>query len=150
MGDNNSNAAPLSGSEYKRVGALIYDRVCTYPDLPDDCEVDYQGVNGINHIGFLTVPGGKFTKRFVTGGFEAQMPFQILYKSLPTDNNLSFTAESLVDDIADWLEERPYPDLTDDRVVVQILMDSITYRSEAQDDGSIVFVRNGAVVYEKT
>lgn len=149
MPNNNSNATPLSSSEYKRVGALIYDRVCTYPHLPAECEVDYQGINGINHVGFLTVPGGKITKKYVTGAYEAQLPFEILLKTMPTDNNLSFEAESLVDDIADWLEQRPYPALSDDRVVVQILMDSTTYRSEAQDDGSIVFVRNGLILYEK-
>ena len=147
MSDRNENTAPLSGTEYRRVGALIYDRICSYPNLP--CEVDYQGINGINHIGFLTTPGGKILKRYVTGAFQAQLPFEIALKSMPTDNNLSFNAESLVDDIADWLEERPYPELSDGRVVTQIIMDSITYRSEAQDDGSIVFVRNGTVIYEK-
>lgn len=149
MSDNNNNTTPLSGSEYRRVGALIYDKIANYANLPNGCEVDYQGINGINHIGFLTAPGGKLLRKFVTGGFEAQLPFQILYKTMPTDNNLSYEAQNLVDDLADWLETKPYPDLTDDRVVTSIIMDSTTYRSEAQDDGSIVFVRNGNVVYEK-
>lgn len=151
MPDNSSqNTTPLSGSEYKRVGALIYDRICSYPNLPDGCEVDYQGINGVGHLGFLTAPGGKILKRYVTGAFQAQLPFEVLYKvALAVDNSESFNSENLVDDIAEWLEERPYPSLSDERVITQIVMDSVTYRSEAQDDGSVVFVRNGSVIYEK-
>lgn len=148
MGDNN-NSTPLSSSEYKRVGEIIYDRVCAYESLPAGLIVDYQGLNGINHLGFMTAPGGKFTKRFVTGGFEAQLPFQIFYKTAPTNNSNSFDAESFVDDLADWLEKKPYPDLTDDRQILQIVMDSITYTSTADNDGSVVYVRSGSVIYQK-
>lgn len=149
MGDNNNNATPLSNSEYKKVGAAVYDRVCDYPNLPANAVVDYQALNGIGHLGVMSVPGGKYRKRYITGGFEAEYPFQILYKTSPTENSLSFNAESLIDDLADWLEQRPYPTLTDDRVVERISMDSTTYISTADNDGSVVYVRSGVVTYEK-
>ena len=146
---NNNNTTPLGSVEYRRVGEMIYDKVRVYENLPAGIEVDYQGLKGINHLGFMTTPGGKITKRFITGGFAAQLPFQLLYKTTPTTNSTNFNAENFVDDLADWLEQRPYPELSDGRVVTSIVMDSITYISTADNDGSVVFVRNGSVFYEK-
>ena len=111
--------------------------------------MDYQSLDGINHISFITMPGGKYTKEYVTGGFEAQLPFQICYKLAATGNSQMLAAEKGVDGIADYLEENPDISLSGGREITEIVMNSVTYRSRAEDDGSMVFVRNGTVKYEK-
>ena len=140
---------PLSSKEYSAIGQGLFEKISEYPDFPAGMILDYQSLNGINHIGFMTVPGGKYTAEYVTGGFEAQLPFRILYKLAPTRNEQFLNAESLINSLADYLEENPEINLTDGRTVTKIDMDSTTYRSEADADGSIVFVRNGTVKYEK-
>ena len=111
--------------------------------------MDYQSLDGIKHISFITMPGGKYTKEYVTGGFEAQLPFQICYKLAATGNSQMLAAEKVVDGIADYLEENPDISLSGGREITEIVMNSVTYRSRAEDDGSMVFVRNGTVKYEK-
>lgn len=140
---------PLSSKEYDAISQGLFEKISQYSGLPSGLKFDYQSVDGINHIGFLTSPGGKYTKEFVTGGFEAQLPFQLLYKTGATGNAQLLKAEEVVNGIADYLEENSEMNLTEGREVIKILMDSITYRSKADEDGSMVFVRNGTVKYEK-
>lgn len=139
----------LSSKEYDALGRGLFEKISQYTALPAEVKLDYQSIDGINHIGFLTVPGGKYTKEFVTGGFEAQLPFQILYQTGATGNAQLLKAEELVNGIADYLEENPDMNLSDGREVVKISMDSVTYRSKTEEDGSKIFVRNGTVKYEK-
>lgn len=140
---------PLSLKEYSAVSQGVFEKISEYNDLPDGVKLDYQSIGGINHVGFLTIPGGKYTKEYVTGGFEAQLPFQVIYKTAVTGNAQLLKAEELVNGIADYLEGNPGISLSDGRNVTKILMDSTTYRSQSNDDGSVVFVRNGTIKYEK-
>lgn len=145
---NEDNLNPLSKKEYDSVGEAVFSTINNCPELPIDISLDYQKLDGIGHIGLLTVPGGKILRKYVTGGFEAQLPFQLLYKCAPTANGQYLDAEKLVDSIADYLSEQK-PLLSGGRETEEITMDSITYRSKAEQDGSIVFMRNGAIKYEK-
>lgn len=140
---------PLSSKEYDAIGQGLFEKISEYPNLPAGVILDYQSLNGINHIGFMTVPGGKYTAEYVTGGFEAQLPFRIYYKVAPTRNEQYLDAEILLNGIADYLEENPEINLTDSRNVAEIVMDSTTYRSASEADGSAIFARNGTVKYEK-
>lgn len=139
----------LSSKEYDAIGQAMFEKISEYESLPSGVKLDYQSLDGTNHIGFLTMPGGKYTAQYVTGGFEAQLPFQICYKLMATGNQQYLNAETAMNDLADYLEENPGMSLSGGRSVTEIQMDSITYRSQADDDGSVVFVRNGIVKYEK-
>lgn len=140
---------PLSQKEYSEIGAALFERISQYPDLPAGVKFDYQSLDGINHIGFFTVPGGKYLSEDVVGGFTAQLPFQIVYRVSATGNMQMLDAEALINNLADYLSEKPYPALTDDRNIYKITTDSTTYRSQADEDGSSVYVRSGTVNYEK-
>lgn len=139
----------LSSKEYKAIGQALFEKIAQSGEIPSGAQLDYQSLDGNNHIGLLTIPGGKYTKEYVTGGFEAQLPFQICYKLAATGNSQMLKAEETVNDIADYLEENPDISLSGGREVFEIAMNSVTYRSKAEDDGSMVFVRNGTVKYEK-
>ena len=142
-------AKALSSKEYDAIGQAMFEKISEYEKLPDKAKLDYQSLDGTNHIGFLTMPGGKYTAQYVTGGFEAQLPFQIRYKLVATGNQQNLDAENVVKGLADYLEENPDMNLTGGRNVTEIQMDSITYRSQAGEDGSVIFARNGIVKYEK-
>lgn len=143
------NVNLLSGQEYQIIGKALLERISTYSGLPADMVLDYQAVNGVGHMGFITTPGGKYLHQDVYGGFEAQLPFQVAYMLAGTGNKEMLDAETLLDGLVEYLEARPYPDLTGGRQVTKIGFDSTTYRSNANEDGSLTFVRTGRVEYEK-
>lgn len=143
------NISPLSQEEYSEIGAALFEKISQYAQLPDGAKLDYQLLDGTNHIGFLTAPGGKYLSEDVVGGFTAQLPFQIVYKLSATGNKQMLGAEALMNNLADYLSEKPYPALTGGRIIYKITMDSTTYRSQADEDGSFVYVRSGTVNYEK-
>jgi len=149
MSEMNSTANAVNSAEYEIIGKAILSLIEQCSELPSGVKFDYQAVNGNNHIGFLTAPGSMYTFEGIYGDFEAQLPFQILYKVSATDSVHMLNAETLLDSIANQLPNMIYPALTDNRVIKRIRFDSITYRSTADQDGSVVFIRNGTVKYEK-
>lgn len=145
----NEEIKPLSGKEYDSVGWSLFETISGYKELPSGVTLDYQSLDGTNHIGFFTAPGGKYTWEDVTGGFGAQLPFNIAYKLNASANGQLLNAEEFMNSLADYLSEPPYPALTGGRMVEEIVMNSTTYRTKAEDDGSITFARSGVLKYEK-
>lgn len=140
------NDEVLSSAEYGDVGLAVFATISRWPDLGDK-KLDYQAINEVGHIGFMTTPGGKILSRYVHG-FKAQLPFQIFYKCMASTNSQNADAEKVINDLASFLEEQK-PLLSDRREVERITMDSTTYKSKADQDGSVVYVRSGTVIYEK-
>lgn len=150
MGNNQQEEIkPLSSKEYDAIGEALFELINGYPRLPDGVKLDYQSIDGINHIGFFTAPDGKYLFESVTGGFEAQLSFDIMYKCSATSNGQRLRAEEFLNDIAEYLSEKPYPSLTAGRTIEKISMNSTTYRSKAEEDGSVTYVRSGMLKYEK-
>lgn len=145
----NEEINPLSSKEYDVIGWALFEAIAAYPNLPTSLELDYQSLDGTNHIGFFTTPGGKYTWEDVTGGFGAQLPFDIVYKLNASANGQLLKAEEFLNELADYLSEPPYPVLTGGRAVEKIIMNSVTYRTKAEDDGSVTFARSGVLKYEK-
>ena len=146
---NDKEIKPLSTSEYEKVGDAIFSSIVDYPELKEGMQVDYQDLKSTNCIGFFTSPGGKYLSENVIGGFTAQLPFDLVYKFTATADGQRIEAESFLNKLVDWMEQKPYPLLTDGRTIEKIIFNSTTYRTEADNDGSIKFVRSGIVRYEK-
>jgi hypothetical protein len=144
-----STENPLSSKEYDTIGWALFEMISQFDGLPSGVKLDYQKLDGVNHLGFYTSPGGKYLIEYVTGGFLAQLPFDIIYKFNATANGQLKNAEDFLNSLADYLQERPYPTLTDGREVEKITMNSTTYRTKADDDGSVQFARSGVLRYEK-
>lgn len=145
----NNESANLPSSEYSALGRAMLDMIASYPEMPASMEYDYQDLKNVNHIGFFTTPGGRYLKRDVTGSFAAQLTFEIAYKIRSTNNSGMLKAEELMNGLADYLETMRYPSLTGDRQILEIVMNSQTYRSAAEADGSVTYVRSGLLKYEK-
>lgn len=145
----NEEITPLSSNEYSEIGLALFEAINRYTGLPDGVRLDYQKLDGAGHIGFFTSPGGKYISEDVTGGFVAQMPFDIVYMLNATNNEQLLAAEEILNGLADYLAEKPYPSLTGGRTVEKVYMNSTTYRTKAGDDGSVAFARSGVLKYEK-
>jgi len=140
----------LSSGEYEAVGRALVDMVTACSSLPDTVTVDYQSVDGNDHLGVIPRPGGRYLWRDVVGCFGAQLPFDIVYQCNPVSNAERLSKEEMMNAVADHLETMNYPALSDDRTITKVIMDSTTYRTQAAPDGSVRYVRSGALEYEKS
>lgn len=140
------NQNPLSREEYSIIGQAIFEKLAEKENIP---HLDYQSIDGDDHIGFMTTPGGKYLSRDVCGGFTAQLPFQLLYQTKAKNNKELLLAEKTLTEIAEYLEQKPFPYLDGGRVIEKITCDGIPYRAQADNSTSVLFIQSGSVRYEK-
>lgn len=88
----------------------ILSLVLKYPDFPKDFKADnanirWNRINDTISIGIFPLPGAVYLKRYVSGSYTAQMPFQIIFRSSPTTNKASIDAQAVIEKLSKWLEE---------------------------------------------
>lgn len=145
----------LSKQEYDKVGDMPLELVKACPEVPQDLKdkeegILYQSMSTGRCLGIVTLPGAKYVKKNVLGGFTAQVSFQIVYKSLPTTNNQRIDAQNTVDQIMGWLEDvKGLPSLTGGRTVTKITAESsFSSKDEVGNDKSVVFAADAVMEYE--
>ncbi len=89
----------------------ILELVLAYPDYPesfsaDNSTVKWNTLGEESSIGLYPMQGAKYIKRYVSGSYVAQMPFQMLFKSSPATNKATIDAQELLTLLADWMEEK--------------------------------------------
>ena len=140
----------LSLAEYDLIGKALFELLAECPELPEGVPLKYQMKEKGESISFLTF-GSREIKKYVSGGFVAQVDFQIAYKSFPTSNGLRMEAQALVDKIMQWLEGlKDYPLLTNGRKITEIkASNSMPYTDSADKDGNVVFAADAIMEYQK-
>lgn len=147
---SNEKHERLSLSEYELIGKALFELLADCPELPDGVPLKYQTKEKGESICFFTFDS-RVKKKYVSGGFVAEVNFQIAYKSFPTTNGQRMNAQSLVDKIMKWLEgTKDYPLLTDGRTITKITASgSEPITDSADTDGNVVFVANAVMNYMK-
>lgn len=145
----------LTKQEYDKVGDMLLELIGECPKVPEDLKdkeegILYQSMSTGRCLGIITLPGAKYVKKNVLGGFTAQVSFQIAYKSLPTTNQQRIDAQNTVDQITGWLEDvKGLPGLTGSRTVTKITASSsFASKDDVGDDKSVVFVADAVMEYE--
>lgn len=145
----------LTKQEYDKVGDMLLELIRACPKVPKDLKdkeegILYQSMSTGRCLGIITLPGAKYVKKNVLGGFTAQVSFQIAYKSLPTTNQQRIDAQNTVDQIMGWLEDvKGLPGLTGSRTVTKITASSsFASKDDVGDDKSVVFVADAVMEYE--
>lgn len=145
----------LSKTEYDKVGEMLLELIAECPYVPKDLKdkaggIQYQSMGTEKCIGILTLPGAKYVKKNVLGGFTARVNFQIAYKGSPTSNKQRIDAQAVVDNIMDWLEDiQNLPRLSGGRVITKITASSsFATVDEVSNDKSTVFVADATMEYE--
>ena len=146
----------LSKEEYEKVGEMLLELIAACPHIPEDLKdraggIKYQSMSTETCIGILTLPGAKYVSFDISGGFTAQVNFQIAYKSFPTTNAQNINAQAVVDSIMDWLENvESLPKLSGGRTITKITAsNSFASVDEVGDDKSTVFVADAVMQYRK-
>ena len=147
---------PLSNKEYAKVGEMLMELITSCPNVPEDLKekeegIQYQSMGTGRCIGILTLPGAKYVSHDITGGFTAQVNFQIAYKGSPRANEQRIDAQNVVDQIMGWLEDvQNLPNMTDGRKITKITASSsFATVDEVNNDKSTVFVANAVMEYKK-
>ncbi len=88
----------------------VLELILQYPFFPQTFKANHKNVkwNSINtdtSIGIFPLQGAKYIKRYISGSYTAQMPFQMVYKCAPTTNKASIEAQEMLNSLAAWLEE---------------------------------------------
>ena len=88
--------------------------VLQYPSFPrtfkaDNSTVKWNNLNDGTSIGIFPLQGtiypAIYLKKYISGSYVAQMPFQMIYKSSPTTNKASIDAQEMLNSLAAWMEE---------------------------------------------
>lgn len=142
----------LSKTEYDKVGEMLLELIAECPFIPADLQgtpnIFYQSMGTGKCIGILTLPGAKYVKKNVLGGFTAQVGFRVAYKSSPKNNLQTINAQSVVDDIMGWLEDTDnLPNLSNGRTITKITA-SNSFLDDVGDDKSTVFSADAVMEYE--
>ena len=87
----------------------ILSLVLKYPDFPktfkaDNSSVKWNGIEDKTSIGIFPLQGAIYLKKYVSGSYTAQMPFQIVFRSSPTTNKANIDAQNVLEGLAKWLE----------------------------------------------
>ena len=141
---------PLYATEYKAVGKALLMLLSECPYLPD-APLKYQSIDEKVSVGLFTLPGAKYLRQEIDGGFVAQVRFQVAYKSFPTTNEQRSESQEVIDRIMAWLENTAeLPLLTDGRRITSITAsNSVPYKDATGEDTSITFAADAVMEYRK-
>lgn len=141
MNDNNT----LGTIEETQIRAAAYAVFSSCPFIPEYVSTQYGDMEK-SSIGMFSQQGsGRYTKRYVSGTYEAQYPFFLRYRVMPTTDANRMNAEELLESVAQWMSGTPvvvkgetyqigeYPALTDKRTIEKIEASNVFMVSKEQD-----------------
>ena len=148
------NVKLLSKKEYDAIGTMLLELIEKCPYIPERLKktgIKYQRIESGESIGIFTLPGARYLKQYVNGNYEAQISFQVAYKSSPTGNSEYVERQAVVDNIMTWLEEvEDLPALTGGRQIESIeASNSAAYKDETGSDNSVTFAADATMKYFK-
>lgn len=100
-------------------------------------------------MGIYTMQGAIYLERCIDDSFTAQYPFMIRYAAVSNTNEQRMKAQSILDEIGEWMENIQYPELSDGRTISRIERTATSYLYDRTQDGVEVYQCNMNLVYEK-
>lgn len=144
------NSAPAV--EQQMISVAVQKLLESFPELPQDIKrngVSFQRLQPDRLcMGFAPMPGAIKTREYLDGSYDAQFPFQLIYRAMPTTDSERLERYNLVDRISLWLEgvaledakgnqyQLPgYPLLSDGREITSITATTLTTLINRSDSG---------------
>lgn len=140
----------LSATEYDIIEKALWELVKKYPSEQGDPDVTAQyGELGSDVSLAVFANGGRYKKKYVSGGFVAEVNFSVLYRSFPENSPQRINSQAFVGRIMRWLENtKDLPLLTDGRTITNITA-SGTYEGGTTQDKSIIYAADAVMEYFK-
>ena len=90
--------------------------------------------------------GAVYLKKYISGSYTAQMPFQIVYRSSPTNNKTSIDAQTVVESLGAWLEESGI-EFKDSNMTLENISRTSPVFSSGQNEGKTDYAVNMQLKY---
>ena len=116
-----------------------------YPDYPNTT-IRWNSINTDRSIGLFPIQGAVYLKKYVSGSYVAQMPFQMLYKCSPTTNKASIEAQEMLNSLAAWMEESGI-EFKDPHLTLQSITRTSPVYGGEQDEKTVVYAINIQLKY---
>ena len=145
---------PLSATECDTLGKAMWELIKQYPKQDNDPDViaQYDELDaGISLAIFVL--GGRYKKKYVSGGFVGEATFRVAYKSNPKTSPQRINSQAFVGRIMQWLEHmESLPKLTDNRRITKITASGtgeLPYKDDTGQDKSTVYAAEAVMEYYK-
>ena len=129
----------------------ILSLVMKYPSFPktfkaDNSSVKWHGLEDKTSIGIFPLQGAIYLKKYVSGSYTAQIPFQIVFRSSPTTNKANIDAQTVLEGLAKWLE-RSGIEFKDQNMKLEGIFRTSNVFSSKQDENKVDYGINMQIKY---
>ncbi len=129
----------------------VLELILKYPNFPKTFKADNKSVmwNRLDEktgIGIFPLQGAKYLKKYVSGSYTAQMPFQIEYRSSPTTNKASIDAQVVLEELSKWLENTGI-EFADQHMTLESMSRTSVVFPIAQNEKQIGYGVNMQLIY---
>lgn len=104
--------------EAEQIARAVRAWLNSYPDKPMRM-VDVEFLGESSGLALATTQAAYKTRRYVTGGYQAQYQFSILYQTIPVTANERLEVDEILNNYAAWAEANP-PDLPSPCVFLRV------------------------------
>ncbi len=106
MDSTNKPRSLVSSGEQEQISRLLLAWLNQFPDKPVSL-INYEFLkDGEPSMALSTIQAAYKTRKFITGGYEAQYQFKVIYRVQPTTNNDRLKADELLNSLGDWATAR--------------------------------------------
>lgn len=99
----NDNQTLIIAPEAEQVARSVRAWLNTYSEKPVRI-VDVEYLGDGKGLTISTVQAAYKTRRFITGGYQAQYQFSLIYQATPTTANERLEMDEVLNDYASWIE----------------------------------------------
>lgn len=142
----------LSIEEQESIAAAVLALVKCYREFPKtvtEKQIHIDELKSEVCMGIFPTAGAVVTKRYLSGNFEAQFPFDICYKCNPTTDSAVLDARRVLEGLAKWLESTTYPRLSDGTEIQKVSRVTTAILAGKTKDGAAVFKCSCTLKYFK-
>lgn len=106
MDSTNKTLSLVSSGEQEQISRLLLAWLNQFPDKPVSL-INYEFLkDGEPSMALSTIQAAYKTRKFITGGYEAQYQFKVIYRVQPTTNNDRLKADEMLNALGDWTTTR--------------------------------------------
>lgn len=146
-----AEAEKLTIKDAENAGKGLLALALAYPDYPkgfkaDNTTIKWNSINADRSIGLFPMQGAVYSKKYVSGSYVAQMPFQMIYKCSPTTNKAIMDAQDVLNNLAAWMEESGI-EFKDPHLTLESIERTSPVFSGGQDEKMVVYAINMKLKY---
>ncbi len=136
----------VSASEQDTISRTVRRWLSSYEDLPAS-RLDFEYLGKTSGLTISTIQAAYKTRRYITGGYQAQYQFQIVYRVMAANADERLSADEELNAMAEWAEENP-PELPEGINRWKVRRDTDASTMTRYDNGAEDHAIQMTIIYE--